>query len=212
MGNRRIMLVGGLGVTGVVVCALLVVSAMRSGNTPETVVVNDGAATPEPKKMEPFVPSLGSADAEGSPAETVADKRSAGAGGKTAGTLRRGSKQETAAMDVGRGFWEQAKVSKAEAREALATVGADSNAEAVWWMAINDMSLDPEVRRDLIEDLNEDGFTDPKHPRKEDLPLIESRISLIEELAREPMDDVNGEAFAEAYKDLLNMRRGLMGR
>jgi hypothetical protein len=60
-------------------------------------------------------------------------------------------------------------------------------------------------RSDLIEDLNEDGFPDPHHVTPDDLPLIESRILLIERLAPEAMDEVNFEAFAEAYKDLVNM-------
>jgi hypothetical protein len=61
----------------------------------------------------------------------------------------------------------------------------------------------------LIEDLNEDGLVDPKHPTVDDMPIIEYRISLIEELAPDAADDVNAKAFAEAYKDLVNLRKGL---
>jgi hypothetical protein len=57
----------------------------------------------------------------------------------------------------------------------------------------------------LIEDLNEDGFPDPKNITPDDLPLIMSRIQLVEQLAPAAMDDVNFAAFAEAYKDLVNM-------
>jgi len=53
--------------------------------------------------------------------------------------------------------------------------------------------------------LNEDGLSDPDHPGPEDLPLILSRLRLIEEMAPYAMDEVNADAFAEAYKDLLNM-------
>lgn len=91
------------------------------------------------------------------------------------------------------------------ARFALTYVGADPEAEAYWVEAINDPSLSATERQDLIEDLNEDGFPDPRHITARDLPLIASRIALIERLAPESMDDVNAEAFAEAYKDLTNM-------
>ena len=92
-----------------------------------------------------------------------------------------------------------------EARIALMFVGEDEEAEAVWNDAINDPSLSPQERQDLIEDLNEDGFPDPKHLTEDDLPLILSRLALIEELAPDAMDDTNAAAFAEAYKDLSNM-------
>ena len=91
------------------------------------------------------------------------------------------------------------------AREALSFVGADPLAEAAWVTAINDPSIGPGQRKDLIEDLNQDGFADPKHLTSDDMPLILSRLALIEELAPESMDDVNAAAFAEAYKDLVNM-------
>jgi len=63
------------------------------------------------------------------------------------------------------------------------------------------------VREDLIEDLNENGFSDGNGRRAtvDDLPLIESRILLLEEHAQFAMDEVNAAAFAEAYKDLANM-------
>lgn len=91
------------------------------------------------------------------------------------------------------------------ARTALAYVGADPAAEEVWAAAINDPSLSAHARQDLIEDLNEDGFPDPKHVTPDDLPLIASRLALIEDLAPDAMDQVNADAFAEAYKDLMNM-------
>ena len=92
-----------------------------------------------------------------------------------------------------------------DAREALSMVGADPVAEAVWARAINDPNLTPHQRQDLIEDLNEDGFEDPKDIAPEEVPLIVSRIALIEEMAPDAMDEVNAAAFAEAYKDLNNM-------
>jgi len=92
-----------------------------------------------------------------------------------------------------------------EARDALCRVGFDPAAEAVWLGAINDPGLPAEERKNLIEDLNEDGFPDPRNITPADLPLILSRIALIEELWPSAMDDVNAGAFREAYKDLVNM-------
>ncbi len=91
------------------------------------------------------------------------------------------------------------------AREALAWVGADADAEAYWIAAINDPSIPAGERKDLVEDLNEDGLPDPHHPTREDLPLLINRILLIEALAPQATDQVNADAFAEAYKDLLNL-------
>jgi hypothetical protein len=91
------------------------------------------------------------------------------------------------------------------AREALALVGTDHDAELAWALAINDPTLPSEERKDLIEDLNQDGFADPAHVAPEELPLVLSRLALIEELAPDAMDDTNAAAFAEAYKDLINI-------
>jgi hypothetical protein len=95
-----------------------------------------------------------------------------------------------------------------DARAALSLVGADPVAEQYWAAAINDPNLPANERKDLIEDLNEDGLSDPKHPGPQDLPLIVSRLQLIEEMAPNAMDDVNANAFAEAYKDLVNLAQG----
>jgi cytoskeletal protein RodZ len=91
------------------------------------------------------------------------------------------------------------------ARIALSLVGADPEAEAYWVEAINDPSLSAHERSDLIEDLNEEGFEDPHHPTFEDLPIILSRLELLEELAPVAMDEVNSEAIWEAAKDLAKM-------
>ena len=97
------------------------------------------------------------------------------------------------------------------ARVALAFVGADPEAEAYWCEAINDPTLPAPERSDLIEDLNEDGLSDPKRPTLDDLPLILNRLRLIQVLAPEAMDQVNFDAFAEAYKDLLNLADAALG-
>ncbi len=97
------------------------------------------------------------------------------------------------------------------ARAALAYVGADPDAESYWYEAINDPSLGPQERQDLIEDLNEDGLSDPHNPTADDLPLILNRIQLIEEVVWDAMDEVNADAFLEAYKDLVNLAFQAMG-
>ncbi|MBU6409302.1 MAG: hypothetical protein KGR98_02840, partial [Verrucomicrobia bacterium] len=66
------------------------------------------------------------------------------------------------------------------ARVALYSVGAgDPEANAYWENAIFDPTLPAAERKDLIEDLNETGMADPRHPGPSDLPLILSRIQLI---------------------------------
>lgn len=103
-------------------------------------------------------------------------------------------------------------VTEPEARVALSLVGADPAAEAVWIQAINDPGLSKDARQNLIEDLNEDGFPDPKNLTADDLPLIVNRIALIEDLAPDAMDDVNQAAFQEAYRDLVNMYNRVTGQ
>ena len=97
------------------------------------------------------------------------------------------------------------------ARVALSLVGMDPDAEDYWFAAINDLSLPAHERQDLIEDLNEEGLSDPEHPTIDDLPLIFSRLELIETIAPDAADDVNAAAFMEAYKDLLNLAELAMG-
>ncbi len=92
------------------------------------------------------------------------------------------------------------------AREALRLVGADIASTEIWSRSINNQNLPANERQDLIEDLNEEGFQDPKRLTHEDLPLILSRIELIELLAPSAVDDVNAAAFKEAHKDLIAMR------
>ena len=95
---------------------------------------------------------------------------------------------------------------EAFARLALNYVGLDAQADNFYQKAINDPALSKDHRRNLIEDLNQDGFGDPRNLTARDLPLIQSRISLIEQLAPSAADPINAAAFKEAYKDLLKMR------
>lgn len=88
---------------------------------------------------------------------------------------------------------------------ALWYLGVDPEAERTWSRAINDPSSPPGVRSDLLVDMIDEGYTDNSHPTKADLPLIRARLELIERLAPYAMDQVNADAFEEAYKDLLAM-------
>ncbi len=83
--------------------------------------------------------------------------------------------------------------------------GGDADADEAWMQIINDPSLSADARQNLIEDLNENGLSDPQNPTVDDLPLILNRLALIEDLAPDAMDQVNWDAFMEAYKDLADM-------
>lgn len=98
------------------------------------------------------------------------------------------------------------------ARLALNFVGADAQANQFYAQTINDPSLTPNHHRELIEDLNQDGFPDTRNLTAGDLPLVENRIALIEQLAPGALDKVNAAAFQEAYKDLVNMRAKITGQ
>ena len=130
----------------------------------------------------------------------------------SANPLKAGAKAPSAAGMAGSG----ASLAKEPlqdplAREALALVGLDPIAEAYWYAAINNPTLPAKERQDLIEDLNEDGLSDPKQPGPEDLPVILSRIQHIEALGPNAMDKVNADAFEEAYKDLVNLASVALG-
>jgi hypothetical protein len=91
-----------------------------------------------------------------------------------------------------------------DAREALAMVGADPLANQYWMDAIFDTSLPDNERADLMEDLNETGFDDPKNLTSDDVPLIVSRLVLIDTVLPDA-DDFMKEHLFEAQKDLTNM-------
>lgn len=91
-----------------------------------------------------------------------------------------------------------------DARDALALVGLDPQAEEYWLGAIFDTSLPDKERDDLMEDLNEVGFADPDHPTAADLPLIANRLQIIEQVEPEA-DPFMRIHLIEAYKDLANM-------
>jgi hypothetical protein len=92
------------------------------------------------------------------------------------------------------------------ARVALAYTGASAQADQLYQTAINDPNMSADDRRNLIEDLNQDGLPNGKNLTASDLPMIQNRIAMIEQLAPNSMDQVNAKAFQEAYKDLTKMR------
>jgi len=119
------------------------------------------------------------------------------------------------AVPIAAQLYQNPGLTNAEAKEPLARValtfaGADAQANAFYVQAINDPALTRSHRKNLIEDLNEAGFTDLKNLSERDLPLIQNRMSLIEQLAPTPLDEANAAAFREAYKDLVNMRNKII--
>ena len=96
------------------------------------------------------------------------------------------------------------------ARVALNFVGADVQANEFYNKAINDMGLPKDDRKNLIEDLNQDGFANRKNLTAQDLPLIENRLAIIEQLGPSAADPINATAFQEAYKDLVKMREKIL--
>jgi hypothetical protein len=91
-----------------------------------------------------------------------------------------------------------------DARVALSLVGADPVAEQYWLAAIYDTSLSDHERENLMEDLNEEGLSNPKHPTPEDLVLIRNRLPAIEN-AWGGADPFMQRHLWEAYKDLVKL-------
>ena len=101
--------------------------------------------------------------------------------------------------------FDESRDKERRARVALSMIGYDPDADEVWIRLINDPDVSANARHNLIEDLNEDGFADPDNPTLDELPMIEYRIELIEDLLPYAIDKVNSDAFKEARKDLVNM-------
>ena len=110
--------------------------------------------------------------------------------------------------------WDDPRIPAAQreplARVALAYVGVNAQAGQLYQTAINDLNLPKDKRRELIEDLNREGFANAKALTAADLPLIQKRLALIDQLAPAATDPVNAAAFKEAQKDLLKMRDNLL--
>ncbi len=91
------------------------------------------------------------------------------------------------------------------ARLALNFAGADAQADALYKIAIKDPSLTPDSRRELIEDLNQDGFDNLKNFSERDVQLIKNRLTLINNYRQDTDPKIITDAFNEAKKDLENM-------
>jgi hypothetical protein len=135
---------------------------------------------------------------------TVAEEEAVAAADATRGKVL--SLNEMHAPTVAR----YGEIGEREARAALQRVGLDPQSNAIWIQAINDPTLSDSARSNLIEDLNEDGFANPRRLTRDDLPMIVNRLALIAELEPYAMDRINAEAFAEAKKDLNNMYNRLI--
>ncbi|HTR43441.1 MAG TPA: hypothetical protein VMH87_17650 [Pseudomonadales bacterium] len=190
----KILLIASAAVVAIIVSAMV---ASHRGTTDE-VASNPQPAAPIVSKPAPIVetPVNKSPGSATQPVQAV----------KT--TSRAATLAETAPADAPlkiNGY----VVQDPEARMALSLVGSDPAAEAYWSQAINDPNLPSEERKDLIEDLNEDGLTDPKNPTPEDMPIIANRMQILEDMSSQPMDSVNAKAMIEAYKDLWNLYNGI---
>jgi hypothetical protein len=171
-------------------------------------------ARPQGLPDEPAPPAASAAEAEPAGRELQAETATPLAPAGEAAATTTTAPQAKATPAGGTGQVPQAgkpPIQDPLARAALSLVGVDPDAELYWYEAINDPALGAQERQDLIEDLNEDGLSDPQNPTLDDLPLILSRIALIEEVFWDAMDDVNADAFLEAYKDLVDLADRAMG-
>ena len=110
-------------------------------------------------------------------------------------------------------LYQDARVAGGDAKEplarlALAFVGANPQAGELFHTAVLDGALTPDARRNLIEDLNQDGLSSKKNPSPEDLALVTARYRLTQTYLQQ--DYVQGDrmllaAFKEADKDLLKI-------
>jgi hypothetical protein len=90
------------------------------------------------------------------------------------------------------------------ARVALAFAGSDPRADALWRNSIYDQSIPEDARRELIEDLNQDGI-DEKNPTQSDYDRMRARLALIAKNSKSTDSKAIADAFVEARNDLLKM-------
>lgn len=109
--------------------------------------------------------------------------------------------------------FQDARVVDADSKEALGRlalsfVGANDKALELYHKATLDPQLKPDQRRNLVEDLNQDGFSNRRNPTAEDLKLIVNRYALTQSYLQQDYvknDKLLNDAFHEANKDLANM-------
>lgn len=93
-------------------------------------------------------------------------------------------------------------------RVALTYVGANDQATELFHTAVLDTALKPDHRRELVEDLNQDGLSNKKDPSPADLEIIAKRYALTQAYLQQDYvqnDKVLNAAFREADKDLANL-------
>ncbi|MCU0785142.1 MAG: hypothetical protein MUF81_14055 [Verrucomicrobia bacterium] len=93
-------------------------------------------------------------------------------------------------------------------RLALSFVGANDKALELYHQATLDPQLKPDQRRELVEDLNQDGLSNKRNPTPEDLKLIAGRYALTQSYLQQDYvknDKTLNAAFLEADKDLRNL-------
>jgi len=76
-----------------------------------------------------------------------------------------------------------------------------------WHTAILDSTLSADQKRNLVEDLNQDGLVNRKRPTPEDLQIISNRYALTQAYLEQDYIQQHGvlnAAFREADKDLRN--------
>lgn len=94
------------------------------------------------------------------------------------------------------------------ARLALAFMGANQQAGELFPTAVLDQALLPDQKRELVEDLNQDGLSNEKAPTPEELKIVANRYALTQTYLQQDYvlnDQVLSAAFREADKDLRNM-------
>lgn len=90
-------------------------------------------------------------------------------------------------------------------RYALTFAGADPQATEFWHKAITDPAMPFDDRRELIEDLNQDGIQNEDKPTARDAQLITNRLALIDKFYSDNDPEGIKDAWKEAQKDLRNM-------
>jgi hypothetical protein len=181
--------------TAFIVALILVIVAVMRWNRPEPVAP---AQAPQTLPATPIVETPAAPPTETVPAEPAREPQVQPA------PVPRRTAQKQALNPPPRNQPPREPLHDPEARDALALVGMDPDAEEYWLEAIYDTSLPDNEREDLMEDLNEVGFSDPKNLTPDDLPLIMNRLVLIQQIAPNT-DDFMAEHLGEAYKDLANM-------
>jgi hypothetical protein len=107
-------------------------------------------------------------------------------------------------------FYKDGRITEPDSREPLARValtyvGANGQATELWHTAINDPTLKPAQRRELVLDLDQDGLQNDKTPTPADLPIVANRLALTQAYLQQDYvqnDPLLNKAFLEANKDL----------